>query len=57
MTGTVYTADHHVYELPALLRWNVVRLLPVSKNTLPAHSSDTHQTLAPQGFRLSSLPG
>ena len=25
MTGTVYTADHHVYELPALLRWSVVR--------------------------------
>lgn len=24
MTGQVYTADHHVYELPALLAWNIV---------------------------------
>lgn len=25
MTGTVYTANHHVYQLPALLAWNVTR--------------------------------
>lgn len=23
MTGRIFTADHHVYELPALLSWNV----------------------------------
>ena len=24
MTGRIFTSDHHVYDLPALLEWNVV---------------------------------
>ena len=23
MTGQLFTADHHVYDLPALLEWNI----------------------------------
>ena len=51
MTGRIFTADHHVYDLPPLLSWNVRHT-----GTVPCDSWSVTAVYQPEMLTVVSPP-